>query len=97
MLRSLRQEVARVGFDDDILVDTELGKTTSECVYHGLMWFWQGLVSQVSATARREGIRDLYITGGDAEQLIALGLKGKHVPDIVFDGLAAIVRELELQ
>lgn len=95
MLRSLRQDTARVGFEDRVEVDTKLGVSTSECVHHGLQWLWQGLVGQVGKIAEREGIQNQFVTGGDAGQILALGLKATHVPDIVLDGLAAIVTELD--
>ncbi|OEY66533.1 type III pantothenate kinase [Marinobacter sp. X15-166B] len=95
MLRSLRRDVARVGFGEHALHDVGLGKSTSECVYHGFAWMWQGMVEQVKAVAAREGIARVYITGGDASQLIALGLEGWHEPDLVINGLAAVVAELD--
>ncbi|MDX1635854.1 MAG: type III pantothenate kinase [Marinobacter sp.] len=93
MLRSLRQDAARIGFADSHAGSLLPGRSTTECVHHGLHWLWQGLVSRVEADCERLAIGRVLLTGGDAPELQALGLKAELRPDLVFEGLAAIDAE----
>ncbi len=93
MLRSLRQDAARIGFADRHAGSLSPGRSTTECVHHGLHWLWQGLVQRVEADCQRLGIARVIVTGGDAPELKALGLKAELRPDLVFEGLAIIDAE----
>lgn len=93
MLRSLRQDAARIGFADSHAGSLAPGQSTTECVHHGLHWLWQGLVSRLEADCESLGIARVLLTGGDAPELLALGLKAELCPDLVFEGLAAIDAE----
>lgn len=90
MLRSLRQDAARIAYADAAQGSLLPGTSTTECVHHGLHWLWHGLVNNLREDCRRRSVNHLLLTGGDAIELQSLGLDGELVADLVFDGLAAI-------
>lgn len=93
MLRSLRNDAARIGFEDHKSDAGDPGHSTTECVHHGLFWLWQSMVARVHEDCRNHGIENILVTGGDASGLLAAGLNADEVPDLVIKGLAAIDAE----
>lgn len=93
MLRSLRNDAARIGFEDHKSDAGDPGSTTTECVHHGLFWLWQSMVARVHEDCRTQGINNILVTGGDASGLLAAGLNADEVPDLVIKGLATIDAE----
>ncbi|XKG99937.1 type III pantothenate kinase [Marinobacter nauticus] len=90
MRESLHRGAARVGFDDAVSLSTVPGTNTSDCVNHGLSWLNVGIIEHVERDVTDLGLKSVVITGGDAERLLALGLKGEHRPGLVFEGLALV-------
>lgn len=97
MLRSLRTDAARIWFDPEVGLATDPGKTTGECVNHGLAWLFGAMIERIIADARRWALSDVLVTGGDANRLIGLGLPGIHRPDLVLSGLRAIHAEAQAE
>jgi len=93
MFRSLKTDAARIGFDPEQVLETAPGKSTGECVNHGVAWLSAAMVARIREDTRRFGLADTLITGGDADRLIGLGLPGIHRPDLVLAGLRAIDAE----
>ncbi|MDC0663252.1 type III pantothenate kinase [Marinobacter sp. SS21] len=93
MLRSLRQDAARIGFGAVLTEGLAPGASTTECVHHGLRWLWRGMAQQMAAEADARGLEKVFVTGGDALELMDAGLEADHVPDLVLAGLVAIVEE----
>ena len=93
MLRSLRTDAARIWFDPDQGLATDPGKSTGECVNHGLAWLSAAMIERVIADARKLSLSEILVTGGDADRLIGLGLPGISRPDLVLSGLRAIHAE----
>ncbi|MGM0769294.1 MAG: type III pantothenate kinase [Pseudomonadota bacterium] len=93
MLRSLKNDAARIGFGDHDAHAGEPGGSTTECVHHGLFWLWQSMVSRIQQDCRVNGISSILLTGGDAAGIKAAGLRADHVEDLVLAGLAAIDAE----
>lgn len=93
MLNSLRRDAARIGFDASEGADSSPGVSTTECVHHGLSWLRASLVASIQEGCGRYGIRELLVTGGDAERFLVHGLPAVHCPDLVLDGLALIDHE----
>ncbi|MHA7927485.1 MAG: type III pantothenate kinase [Marinobacter sp.] len=93
MLRSLRTDAARIWFDPDQGLATDPGRSTGECVNHGLAWLSGAMVERVIADVCKHSLSDVLVTGGDANRLIGLGLSGVHRPDLVLSGLRAIHAE----
>ncbi|WP_166263147.1 type III pantothenate kinase [Marinobacter caseinilyticus] len=93
LLRSLRQDAARIHFDEQNGNTTSPGTTTTECVQHGLGWLWQGMIERLEKDCRRLSITDVFVTGGDATELLALGLNATPVEGAVLTGLDLIDRE----
>lgn len=93
MLRSLRSDAARIWFDPEQGLATDPGRSTGECVNHGLAWLSGAMIDRVNADARKYLLSDVLVTGGDASRLIGLGLSGVHKPDLVLSGLRAIHAE----
>ena len=93
MLRSLQQDAARIGFDPAGAGASKPGRSTTECVQHGLVWLWEGLAARIGADCRNHQLDRVLFTGGDAGLLSAAGLRGEHHPDLVLNGLAAIDTE----
>lgn len=93
MLRSLQQDAARIGFETIDASAGEPGTSTTECVQHGVVWLWEGLIHRLAADCLEYGLERVLCTGGDAPALLAAGLPGEHDPDLVLAGLAAIDAE----
>lgn len=93
MLRSLKNDAARIWFDPEQVLASEPGKSTGECVNHGLAWLSAAMIERILADTRKLGLTDVLVTGGDANRLIGLGLQGIHYPDLVLSGLRAIHAE----
>lgn len=93
MLRSLRTDAARIWFDPEQGLATDPGRSTGECVNHGLAWLSGAMIERIMADARKYMLSDVLVTGGDASRLIGLGLSGTHRPDLVLSGLRAIHTE----
>lgn len=90
MLRSLRQDAARIGFDS---LDAERGSpgaSTTECVHHGLAWLREAMVTRIHRDCSHFGLDQVLVTGGDASGLIGAGLCAIHDPYLVLSGLAAV-------
>lgn len=93
MLRSLQQDAARIGFEEVDAGGGQPGASTTECVQHGVVWLWEGLIQHLLADCRRYGLERILCTGGDAGLLLSAGLPAVHDPDLVIKGLAAIDSE----
>lgn len=91
MLRALAQDAARINYDSAADGRGQPGRNTGECVFHGLQWFWQALADRLNREASERRLAAIYVTGGDADELLRQGLQGIHCPELVLDGLAAIV------
>jgi len=92
-LQSLKQDVARVGFEEPESATSSPGVNTTECVHNGLAWLWGGLVAQIQRDCRDRAITNVMVTGGDGERLVELGLVAEYHPHLVLEGLEAIDRE----
>lgn len=90
MRRSLKVDAARIGFSYTDQLDTRPGNNTSECTNNGLAWMNLALIERIQKDVERYGLYDVFVTGGDADRLLAQGLKAVHRPGLVFDGLALI-------
>lgn len=93
MLRSLKTDAARIGFDPEQVLDTSPGQSTGECVNHGLAWLSAAMVERVPADVSRYGLERVLVTGGDANRLVGLGLLAELRPHLVLEGLALIDSE----
>ncbi|MBU2952485.1 type III pantothenate kinase [Marinobacter sp. F3R08] len=93
MLRSLRTDAARIDFEAQSESTIYPGKSTGECVNHGLSWLLSAMIQRLNADARRLALSDVLVTGGDAARLMDLGLPGMLCPDLVLKGLRAIHAE----
>ena len=93
MLRSLQQDAARIGFESIDASAGEPGMSTTECVQHGVVWLWEGMIRHLVADCQRYSLDQILCTGGDANALRSAGLPGQHDPDLVLAGLAAIDSE----
>lgn len=90
MRRSLKVDAARIGFEQSEQLDTRPGQSTGECVNHGLAWLTEALVQRIHHDAKAFGLSAIYLTGGDARRLQALGLEANVVEGMVLDGLERI-------
>lgn len=93
MLRGLSQDTARVHFGEDSLKSWLPGKSTDECVQHGMNWFWRALAGQLATDCASRKVEHIFLTGGDADDLVAAGLAAQQVPRLVLEGLARIDAE----
>ncbi|MFL1404038.1 type III pantothenate kinase [Marinobacter sp. M1N3S26] len=98
MVASLRQSTARVMFDDSqAVVNTTPGRSTAECVFHGVSWLIQALASELG----RQVAIPVLVTGGDGSLIKkALDTAGpdslavsRLCPGLVLDGLALVEAE----
>jgi type III pantothenate kinase len=97
MLRSLRQDAARIGFEISDVQAAEPGASTAECVQHGLAWLWASMAARIEADCSHFGLGRILVTGGDAEGLLGAGLAASHEPSLVLKGLAAVDGESECE
>ena len=94
MLDSLSQKTARVLFErEQERASVSPGKTTGECVLHGVNWLLRAVASELG----RETEVPILVTGGDGAYIkkaldeSAHGkLSAKLCPDLVLDGLAQV-------
>lgn len=94
MLDALSEKTARVFFQrEHELHHYSPGRSTSECVLHGVNWLMRTLALELGARAGAAVV----ITGGDGpfirkalEELDMPGLKIALYPDLVMDGLAVL-------
>lgn len=93
MLRSLKTDAARIGFDPAQILATDPGRSTGECVNHGLAWLSAGMVERIERDVREYALGDIVVTGGDADRLLGLGLRAQSHPGLVLDGLGLIDSE----
>ena len=93
MLRSLKSDAARIGFEPDAVDAAEPGTDTGECVLHGQVWLKEALEARLQADMARYGLGTLFLTGGDANLFGFSGVTVDRSPSLVLDGLEAIVRE----
>ncbi len=93
MLRSLRQDAARIGFDTLDASAADPGKSTTECVQHGVVWLFESMIERVKNDCERLSLDTVFITGGDGQSLNRLGLSGRYLPDLVLQGVAMIDSE----
>jgi type III pantothenate kinase len=96
MLRSLKVDAARIGFDPDPTPNARPGVTTGECVNQGLAWLTSALVDRVYQDSQALGLADILVTGGDAQRLLHLGLVAECRASLVLDGLAVIDTEAQV-
>ena len=94
MLRSLQQDAARINFESVDASAGAPGRSTTECVQHGIVWLWESLIARIEADSAHSHMARIFITGGDAPALMAAGLSGEHVQKLVLEGLAAIDKEI---
>lgn len=93
MLRSLKSDAARIGFEPESVDAAQPGTDTGECVLHGQSWLREALESQLQQDMARYGLGRLFLTGGDAGLFGFSGVVVDRSPSLVLDGLEAIVRE----
>lgn len=97
MLRSLRQDAARIGFDSLDAEQGAPGTSTTECVQHGLAWLREAMVERIHRDCGSLGLNKVLVTGGDASGLIGAGLSAVHDPYLVLNGLAAVDGDWEAE
>lgn len=95
MLRSLKHDAARIGFDSLDAEQGTPGVSTTECVQHGLVWLREAMVARIDRDCSQFGLHRVLVTGGDAAGLIGAGLGAVHEPYLVLSGLAAVDGEWE--
>lgn len=93
MLKSLKTDAARIEFEADGVSAAKPGKSTAECVNHGLSWLSLAMIEQVGRDSDAFGLADVLVTGGDALRLIAMGMSASHYPSLVLHGLGCIDSE----
>ena len=74
----------RIRFSKDPEPSTSLGTDTAGCVLSGI---WLTLLASCQTVIDRFPNATVYLTGGSAPELTALGLDAKRVDGLVFDGL----------
>jgi type III pantothenate kinase len=92
MERALLLDTDRVRFAEDATYDLAPGKSTAEAVRHGIAVAQAGAVRMV-LEQMKIGRDQLLICGGGGETLQSLlSGAGLQVPELVFDGLALMVK-----
>lgn len=72
--------------------ETLPGRSTSECVHHGVAWLFEAMVVRAGAYWGKEG--QLIVTGGDAHRIAECpGVNLIREPDLVFLGMDAVVAD----
>ncbi|SFM79896.1 type III pantothenate kinase [Marinobacter zhejiangensis] len=94
MLRGLAKDTARVDYSVAGGRSLSPGQDTTECVFHGVEWFWRAIAERLNREAKDRKLGSVFVTGGDGESLLAHGLNAVHCPDLVLEGLDAIACEV---
>ena len=81
---SLIANTDKIRFDDVTQTSLTPGTTTAACVSSGAWLMTFGAVNEI---IRRFPEAAVFLTGGSAEELVALGVEGEWVTDLVFEGL----------
>ena len=89
--RSLVKETDKIRFDSVVGSSVRPGTSTAACVVNGSWLALSGAIKQVLADFPDA---DLLIDGGDAADLIALGVPGTLTRGLVFQGLSIWLRHL---
>ncbi|WP_111498325.1 MULTISPECIES: type III pantothenate kinase [Marinobacter] len=92
MRESLEDKTARVSFGDALSLDTSPGQSTDACVRNGLSWLWTGVIERIDKLREQHRLERIFVTGGDAEALLQLGLQAQWRPSLVLDGLECVAR-----
>jgi type III pantothenate kinase len=74
----------KIRFSEAPEPSTSLGTDTAGCVLSGA---WLTLLAACQHVIARYPYATVYLTGGSAAELVALGLAGQRVDGLVFDGL----------
>ena len=74
----------KIRFSEDPEPSTSLGTDTASCVLSGI---WLALLASCQSVVDRFPNSTVYLTGGSAPELVALGLDAKRVDGLVVDGL----------
>lgn len=74
----------KIRFDENPEPSTSLGIDTASCVLSGI---WLTLLASCQSVIDRFPNATVYLTGGSAPELVALGLDAQRVDGLVFDGL----------
>ena len=74
----------KIRFSEDLEPSTSLGTDTASCVLSGI---WLTLLASCQSVIDRFPNATVYLTGGSAQALVALGLDAQRVDGLVFDGL----------
>ncbi|MGC8122064.1 type III pantothenate kinase [Marinobacter sp. VGCF2001] len=90
MRRSLKIDAARIGFEHSEAMTIAPGQSTAECVNHGLVWLTEAVVWRVRQDLELHRLNTLFLTGGDAGRINALGLNACVVDGLVLEGLERI-------
>ena len=81
---ALVANTSKIPMSEDVEPSTSLGTDTAACVFSGI---WLTLLSSCQSVIDRFPDATVYLTGGSAPELAALGLKAQRVDGLVFDGL----------
>jgi type III pantothenate kinase len=81
---SLIANTDKIRFDDSVQASLMPGTTTAACVSSGAWLMTYGAVHEI---VRRFPEAAVFLTGGSARELMALGVEGEWVADLVFEGL----------
>jgi len=74
----------KIRFSEHPEPSTSLGTDTASCVLSGI---WLTLLASCKSVIDRFPNATVYLTGGSAPELVALGLDAQRVDGLVFDGL----------
>ena len=74
----------KIRFSENPEPSTSLGTDTASCVLSGI---WLTLLASCQSVIDRFPNATVYLTGGSAPELVALGLDAQRVDGLVFDGL----------
>jgi type III pantothenate kinase len=74
----------KIRFSENPEPSTSLGTDTAGCVLSGI---WLTLLAACQSVIKRFPDSTVYLTGGSAPELVALGLEAQRVDGLVFDGL----------
>lgn len=85
MRESLLRGTAQVRYQPQFIQMPEKARDTAAAVENGVVYLFDALAQRVAADAQKG--YELFITGGDGALFHSLIGVGRHVPDLVLDGL----------
>ncbi len=92
---ALTRQTDKIWFEHDVPRGSGLGTSTESCVQYGVNRMFEATLRDFALKAEELGVKRMFITGGNAEDIAAVLPGACHEPNLVLDGLALWADQLQ--